>query len=136
MEADLNRIFENQHLLDATEIFRKLNVHKKVWFLPCLRSQLAQICCFDPFVIATTDDNLRLRAYPCIGVIYQARFPSDYVLLLSVQHDCGPHPRRVPLSVKHGTRQTTLREGASSGTLLVEDLTDRLGADSRRRIEP
>ena len=23
------RIFENQHLLDATEIFRKLNVHKK-----------------------------------------------------------------------------------------------------------
>lgn len=27
------RIFENQHLLDATEIFRKLNVHKKVGFL-------------------------------------------------------------------------------------------------------
>lgn len=26
----LNRIFENTHLLDATEIFRKLNVHKKV----------------------------------------------------------------------------------------------------------
>ena len=25
-----NRIYENQHLLDATEIFRKLNVHKKV----------------------------------------------------------------------------------------------------------
>jgi len=25
-----HRIFENQHLLDATEIFRKLNVHKKV----------------------------------------------------------------------------------------------------------
>lgn len=24
------RIYENQHLLDATEIFRKLNVHKKV----------------------------------------------------------------------------------------------------------
>src|SRR5271170_3225507 len=24
-----NRIFDNQHLLDATEIFRKLNVHKK-----------------------------------------------------------------------------------------------------------
>lgn len=24
------RILENQHLLDATEIFRKLNVHKKV----------------------------------------------------------------------------------------------------------
>ena len=28
--ADRSRIFENQHLLDATEIFRKLNVHKKV----------------------------------------------------------------------------------------------------------
>lgn len=28
--ADNGRIFENQHLLDATEIFRKLNVHKKV----------------------------------------------------------------------------------------------------------
>lgn len=28
--ADEDRIFENQHLLDATEIFRKLNVHKKV----------------------------------------------------------------------------------------------------------
>jgi len=26
----LARIFDNQHLLDATEIFRKLNVHKKV----------------------------------------------------------------------------------------------------------
>ena len=25
-----HRIYENQHLLDATEIFRKLNVHKKV----------------------------------------------------------------------------------------------------------
>jgi hypothetical protein len=28
--TDHGRIFENQHLLDATEIFRKLNVHKKV----------------------------------------------------------------------------------------------------------
>ena len=27
----MNRIFDNQHLLDATEIFRKLNVHKKVF---------------------------------------------------------------------------------------------------------
>lgn len=27
------RIFENQHLLDATEIFRKLNVHKKESFI-------------------------------------------------------------------------------------------------------
>ena len=27
------RIFDNQHLLDATEIFRKLNVHKRVSYL-------------------------------------------------------------------------------------------------------
>ena len=26
----INRIVDNAHLLDATEIFRKLNVHKKV----------------------------------------------------------------------------------------------------------
>ena len=26
----MNRIVDNAHLLDATEIFRKLNVHKKV----------------------------------------------------------------------------------------------------------
>ena len=29
----IGRIFENQHLLDATEIFRKLNVHKKESFI-------------------------------------------------------------------------------------------------------
>jgi hypothetical protein len=28
-----HRILENQHLLDATEIFRKLNVHKKESFI-------------------------------------------------------------------------------------------------------
>lgn len=28
------KIFDNQHLLDATEIFRKLNVHKKVCSRP------------------------------------------------------------------------------------------------------
>jgi hypothetical protein len=28
--ADTRRIVDNAHLLDATEIFRKLNVHKKV----------------------------------------------------------------------------------------------------------
>lgn len=32
-EACFCRIFENQHLLDATEIFRKLNVHKKESFI-------------------------------------------------------------------------------------------------------
>lgn len=30
IKLTIGRIFENQHLLDATEIFRKLNVHKKV----------------------------------------------------------------------------------------------------------
>ncbi|KGO77328.1 Cornichon [Penicillium italicum] len=32
MYSDLE-IYENQHLLDATEIFRKLNVHKKESFI-------------------------------------------------------------------------------------------------------
>ena len=31
---NLNKIVNNTHLLDATEIFRKLNVHKKVCFAP------------------------------------------------------------------------------------------------------
>ena len=35
----ISRIFENQHLLDATEIFRKLNVHKKVSQLPTRSEQ-------------------------------------------------------------------------------------------------
>lgn len=30
----VSRILDNTHLLDATEIFRKLNVHKKVSGLP------------------------------------------------------------------------------------------------------
>ncbi len=30
MTNGLNRIVDNAHLLDATEIFRKLSVHKKV----------------------------------------------------------------------------------------------------------
>lgn len=33
--TDHNRIVDNTHLLDATEIFRKLNVHKKVRVTPC-----------------------------------------------------------------------------------------------------
>ena len=34
IQADVSlRIIENQHLLDATEIFRKLNVHKKESFI-------------------------------------------------------------------------------------------------------
>jgi hypothetical protein len=33
IQLTCDRIIENQHLLDATEIFRKLNVHKKVWLI-------------------------------------------------------------------------------------------------------
>lgn len=40
------RIFENQHLLDATEIFRKLNVHKKV--RPVASGKLLQSNSADP----------------------------------------------------------------------------------------
>ena len=36
----LRRIFDNQHLLDATEIFRKLNVHKKVCRTPEQRTKV------------------------------------------------------------------------------------------------
>lgn len=32
-KARFTRIFDNQHLLDATEIFRKLNTHKKESFI-------------------------------------------------------------------------------------------------------
>lgn len=40
------RIFDNQHLLDATEIFRKLNVHKKV---RCLLAIVILICKISSF---------------------------------------------------------------------------------------
>ena len=76
----LCRIYDNQHLLDATEIFRKLNVHKKVRLtIYVIRSGI-------------TDADLR-----ALGILYQARFPPLDVLLLPLQHDCGPHPRRVSL---------------------------------------
>ena len=42
VELIVKRIFENQHLLDATEIFRKLNVHKKV---PNIKFSLYPISC-------------------------------------------------------------------------------------------
>lgn len=37
------KIFENQHLLDATEIFRKLNVHKKVGITQALQKRSTSI---------------------------------------------------------------------------------------------
>lgn len=36
----ITRIVDNTHLLDATEIFRKLNIHKKV-DTPCVLASLA-----------------------------------------------------------------------------------------------
>ena len=54
MSADLwlHRIFDNAHLLDATEIFRKLNVHKKVSqrALKFLESRLTYISSQESFV--------------------------------------------------------------------------------------
>ncbi len=42
------RIVDNTHLLDATEIFRKLNVHKKVRFeRPLARRREARGRCTD-----------------------------------------------------------------------------------------
>jgi hypothetical protein len=61
-----HRIVNNTHLLDATEIFRKLNVHKKV----CLRSMTPS---WNQLLIQPT------------GVFLQARLPPDYVLLLPLQ---------------------------------------------------
>jgi hypothetical protein len=37
-----DRIFEKNHLLDATEIFRKLNVHKKVSFAEQLQDSISR----------------------------------------------------------------------------------------------
>nr|CDP29684.1 Putative protein of unknown function [Podospora anserina S mat+] len=76
---NIKKILDNTHLLDATEIFRKLNVHKKV------RSEgnyLSRSC----------------RANMYTGIVYQARIPSHPVLLLPLQHDCCAYPGRGPLS--------------------------------------
>jgi hypothetical protein len=78
------RIFENQHLLDATEIFRKLNVHKKV-------SSRAP----------SHQTYRQLTTVP--GILHQARLPPCHVLLLPLQHDRRPHPRRVALNCCHQT---------------------------------
>lgn len=73
-----DRIFENQHLLDATEIFRKLNVHKKV-----------MLSGFIPLFL------IRYDAYSClfvtVGVIRETRISSSDVLLLFVLNDSGTH---------------------------------------------
>ncbi|TQS31463.1 hypothetical protein Golomagni_08251, partial [Golovinomyces magnicellulatus] len=70
---NINKIVQNTHLLDATEIFRKLNVHKKVSF--AIPPKLAP---------SFTNSN--------VGILLQARFPSPHVLLLPLQHDCRSYP--------------------------------------------
>ena len=72
-----DRILDNAHLLDATEIFRKLNVHKKVI------SELRLEC------------NMNLTYF--IGIIRQTWFPPRHVLLLPLLHDRSLDPRRVKL---------------------------------------
>jgi len=72
------RIVDNAHLLDATEIFRKLNVHKKV----------SRICSCPLGHRSLTQ---------CAGIIYQAWFPSRPVLLLPIQHDCRSYQGRSAL---------------------------------------
>lgn len=63
-DSDYYRILDNQHLLDATEIFRKLNVHKKV---------------------GNVRRRGRLEADIRLGIFHQTWFPFAHVLLLSVQ---------------------------------------------------
>ena len=62
------RIYENQHLLDATEIFRKLNVHKKVrsWRLQCHAETTCSIACISPSVAWNTVTNTAYHT----GVLY------------------------------------------------------------------
>lgn len=73
------RILENQHLLDATEIFRKLNVHKKVLL---------------PFLSASMTSNPLTNPS---GVFLQVGVPLGDVLFLSILDDSGPYKGRSKL---------------------------------------
>lgn len=64
---------DNAHLLDATEIFRKLNVHKKV-------CHIKRVIC----------GHAHLTNKMRVGIIYQARFPPNHVLLLSYETLTSP----------------------------------------------
>lgn len=74
------RILDNAHLLDATEIFRKLNVHKKVWN-----------SVWD--VLHSGSLKGMELIYPRTGIIHQARLPLGHVLLLSLFDDRGLNSR-------------------------------------------
>jgi hypothetical protein len=66
---------DNTHLLDATEIFRKLNVHKKVSIVNTYRVDIQKLTRF-------------------LGIIYKAWVPPCHVLFLPLQHDRGPDQGR------------------------------------------
>lgn len=78
------RIFENQHLLDATEIFRRLNVHKKV-LLPYLSASMTSNPLINPS-----------------GVVLQVGVPLGDVLFLSILDDSGPYKGRSKLIARGG----------------------------------
>src|SRR6187402_2814909 len=65
----VNRILDNAHLLDATEIFRKLNVHKKVRDSYSATESVA-------------GQLEKSRAKLNLGIVHQAWLPLGHVLLL------------------------------------------------------
>lgn len=67
----ITRIVDNAHLLDATEIFRKLNVHKKV------RHSVGKAVVI----------RMNANDWATTGIIHQARLPSRHVLLLPLLDD-------------------------------------------------
>lgn len=85
------RIFENQHLLDATEIFRRLNVHKKV----CLPNFSRDVWYSNPL----TDPS---------GVVFQVGVPLGDVLFLSILDDSGPHKGRSKLTARYGKQNNVI----------------------------
>lgn len=44
-----------------------------------------------------------------LGIIHQARLPSDYVLLLPLQHDSGINKGRIALTQREGTSEHARR---------------------------
>ncbi|TVY27997.1 ER-derived vesicles protein [Lachnellula hyalina] len=74
---NVKKIVDNAHLLDATEIFRKLNVHKKACVM---------------------EGGMKDKTNREIGIVHQAWFSSGYVLLLPLLDDCGLNPRRIELT--------------------------------------
>jgi hypothetical protein len=98
-----SRIFENQHLLDATEIFRKLNVHKKVriWLCPDGTHGWQAVAYISSLYTSQLLAYIHrvAKANRITGIIHQAGVSLDHVFLLPLQHDCCPHPRRIALDI-------------------------------------